>query len=164
VFNKTGKNNWKLEYEDTFYKVYDWNNKLAGYFFPQYNVGNSPEVEEDDDDTIHQLNKDKIELTEGTLVVPMLKLNILDSEQAMPIEAVISNLESGRIRAAKWADWLRKYSDSLSIYGVGVHTAREDRNMLSIAIGMRGKLILGEKGVRDFLSPLLDLLHSEGLL
>ena len=29
---------WKFEYEDTVYKVYDRNNYLSGYFFPNYNL------------------------------------------------------------------------------------------------------------------------------
>ncbi|TLY10035.1 MAG: hypothetical protein E6K85_04630 [Thaumarchaeota archaeon] len=50
------------------------------------------------------------------------------------------------------------------IVGAAVHTAREDRNMLSIALGIVTKFKLGEKEVRDFLTPLLDRLHEDGLL
>jgi hypothetical protein len=113
---------------------------------------------------IEQLNKDKVELTEGTLVVPMLKLELLDSEGAIPIEKVVSSLQSSRERASKWNNWLGSNASELSIHGAGVHTAREDRNMLSIALGIHGKLTLGDKNVKEFLSPLLDKLHSEGLL
>jgi hypothetical protein len=36
--------------------------------------------------------------------------------------------------------------------------------MLSIALGIVAPVKLGEKEVRDFLSPLLDKLHEDGLL
>ena len=36
--------------------------------------------------------------------------------------------------------------------------------MLSIALGIVGTFNLGEKEVRDFLSPLLDKLHEDELL
>jgi hypothetical protein len=29
---------WKMEYEDTIYKIYDWDKNLAGYFFPKYDL------------------------------------------------------------------------------------------------------------------------------
>jgi hypothetical protein len=37
---KSNKNKfkWEIEYEDTVYKVYDWNESLAGYFFPGYSL------------------------------------------------------------------------------------------------------------------------------
>jgi hypothetical protein len=159
LFDKSGKKRWKVEYDDTVYKVYDSSNKLAGYFFPHYS-----ETESDADEAIHQQNKEKTELVEGTLLVPMLKLDVFDSQGAIPVEMVISNLESGYQRAAKWYEWLKIHSEGLSIYGAGAHTAREDRNMLSIALGIRGKITLGEKGVKDFLLPLLDMLSADGLL
>jgi hypothetical protein len=45
-----------------------------------------------------------------------------------------------------------------------IYTVREDRNMLSIALGISGTFNLGEKEVRNFLSPMLDKLHEDGLL
>ncbi|MDF2768767.1 MAG: hypothetical protein K0S91_1602, partial [Nitrososphaeraceae archaeon] len=27
-----------MEYEDTIYKIYDWDKNLAGYFFPKYDL------------------------------------------------------------------------------------------------------------------------------
>ena len=45
---KNNKSNWKIEYYDKIYKVYDWNKNLAGYFFPTYNL----DKEEDTSDRI----------------------------------------------------------------------------------------------------------------
>jgi hypothetical protein len=36
--------------------------------------------------------------------------------------------------------------------------------MLSIALGIAGEITLGEKEVQEFLTPLLDRLHEDGLL
>jgi hypothetical protein len=47
---------------------------------------------------------------------------------------------------------------------VEVHTAREDRNMLSIGLGMSKSIKLGEKEVLGLLTPLLGKLHQDGLL
>ncbi len=150
-----------MEYEDTYYKVYDWDGKLCGYFFPHYKDGDS---EGEHDELVEQLNKDHAQLDEGTLLVPMLRLDLLDSETAIPVGQVVSSLESGKARAVKWNEWLSQNAPTFSIRAAGAHTAREDRNMLSIAMGLQGKIILDEKELAPLLRPLLDKLHADGLL
>ena len=43
--NRNKKSKWKMEYEDTIYKIYDWNRNLAGYFFPDYDLEETKENE-----------------------------------------------------------------------------------------------------------------------
>ena len=160
---KNEKSRWKVDYEDTLYKVYDWEGKLAGYFFPNYGDIDA-DGDEESDNFIEQLNKSKAELQGGTLLVPMLKLELLDTDGAIAIDRVVSSLESCSERASKWNMWLEKNASKQSIYGTGVHTAREDRNMLSIALAIHGRMNLGDKNVQDFLLPLLENLHLDGLL
>jgi hypothetical protein len=159
LFGKTGK--WKTEYDDTLYKVYDWDGNLAGYFFPQYG---EVEHEEMEDDSIEELNKTHSDVQKATLLLPMVKLNLLDKHEGMDIDFVISSLEANAERTGNWKKWLRDNAASFKIVGAAVYTAREDRNMLSIAIGFTTTIKLGEKEVREFLSPLLDKLHEDGFL
>ncbi|MGH9954903.1 MAG: hypothetical protein ACRD39_04495, partial [Nitrososphaeraceae archaeon] len=67
-------------------------------------------------------------------------------------------------RTNRWKKWLYDNAEPFNIAGSVVYTAREDRNMLSIALGIVGTFNLSEKEVRDFLSPLLDKLHEDELL
>ena len=158
-----GKNNskWKIEYGDTLYKVYDWNGNLTGYFFPQYG---GAEKEEKEDEIIDELNKTHSDIQEATLLLPMVKLNLLDKHEGMDIDLVISSLEANTERAGNWKKWLHDNANSFKIFGAAVYTAREDRNMLSIALGIVTTIKLGESEVRDFLSPLLDKLHNDGFI
>ena len=46
---------WKTEYDETIYKIYDRNNDLAGYFFPDYGLvfdqkSNEDQKEEEEGD------------------------------------------------------------------------------------------------------------------
>lgn len=159
LFGKGG--NWKTEYDDTLYKVYDWDGSLAGYFFPDYG---DIEPKEREDEIIDELNKTHAETQEGTLLLPMVKLNLLDNHDGMDIDYVVASLEANTGRADAWKKWLCNNARSFRIKGVGVHTAREDRNMLSIALRIASPFKLGEKEMRDFLSPLLNKLHEDGLL
>ena len=150
-----------MEYGDTLYKVYDWGGNLAGYFFPRYG---EIQPEDEKDEIIDGLNKTHSEVGEATLLLPMVKLNLLDQHEGMDIDFVISSLETNAERAGNWKKWLKDNAKTFGIAGAGIYTAREDRNMLSIALGIVSTIKLGEKEVRDFLMPLLDKLHQDGFL
>ena len=164
LFGKGGTSKWKAEYDDTLFKIYDWGGNLAGYLFPQYGDIESKDKEEDDEEIINELNRIHAQVTEGTLLLPMVKLNLLDNNKGMDINYVISSLEANIAITNRWKKWLHDNSKPFNILGSAVYTAREDRNMLSIALGIVKTFRLGEKEVRDFLSPLLDKLHEDGLL
>ena len=163
MFGKRGNssNKWKAEYDDRLYKIYDWGGNLAGYMFPAYQ---DIEPKEEDEEIIAELNRIHAQVTQGTLLLPMVKLNLLDNSEGMDMDYVISSLEANIERTNRWKKWLHDNAEPFSIAGSAVYTAREDRNMLSIALGIVATFSLGEKEVRDFLSPLLDKLHADGLL
>lgn len=167
MFGKGGGGKWKAEYDNMLYKIYDGGGNLAGYLFPEYDDMESKDKEEEEDDDeeiIDELNRIHAQVTEGTLLLPMVKLNLLDNNKGMSVDYVISSLEANIERTNRWKKWLYDNATPFSIVGSAVYTAREDRNMLSMALGIVKTYRLGEKEVRDFLSPLLDKLHEDGLL
>lgn len=168
LFGKGGTSKWKAEYDDTLFKIYDWGGNLAGYLFPQYgdieSKDKEEEEEEKEEEIINELNRIHAQVTEGTLLLPMVKLNLLDNNKGMDINYVISSLEANIEITNRWKKWLHDNAKPFNIVGSAVYTAREDRNMLSIALGIVQTFRLGEKEVRDFLSPLLDKLHEDRLL
>jgi hypothetical protein len=164
LFGKGGSGKWKAEYDNMLYKIYDGGGNLAGYLFPEYGDMESKDKEEEDEEIINELNRIHAQVTEGTLLLPMVKLNLLDNNKGMGIDYVISSLEANIERTNRWKKWLYDNAKPFNIVGSAVYTAREDRNMLSIALGIVKTFRLGEKEVRDFLSPLLDKLHEDGLL
>ena len=163
MFSKRGNssNKWKAEYDNRLYKIYDWGGNLAGYMFPAYR---DIEPKEEEEEIISELNRIHAQVTQGTLLLPMAKLNLLDNNEGMDVDYVISSLEANTERTNRWKKWLYDNAEPFNIAGSAVYTAREDRNMLSIALGIVATFSLGEKEVRDFLSPLLDKLHEDELL
>jgi hypothetical protein len=182
LFNRDSKNRtnifkWKFEYEDTIYKIYDWNNNLTGYFFPNYdsmkkhmgrkNRNNEHQQEEEEDEVIEGMNKLHENVVGGNLMIPMLKLNLLDIEEGkakMNLNYTIDALEENLHRAKQWKQWLEQNSAEFKVIGNAVYTAREDRNMLSLVLGIDSNIILGEKEIGLVLIPLLDKLHKDGML
>ncbi len=159
LFGKKG--NWKAEYEDSLYKIYDWDGNLAGYLFPHYG---DIQPREKEDEVIEGLNKTHSQVPEATLLLPMVKLGVFDNQEGMDIDYVISALEANSSRTAEWKKWLDQNGKLFNIFGAQVHTAREDRNMLSIGLGIVASFTLGEAEIKETLAPLLDTLHQDGLL
>jgi hypothetical protein len=155
------KASWKAEYEDSLYKIYDSNGSLAGYFFPHYG---DIEPKEDEDEAIEELNKTHAQMSEATLLLPMVKLGVFDKEKGMDIEYVLASLQANSDRVEAWKKWLDNNAKAFRIFVAKAHTAREDRNMLSIALGIAQGFSLGEREVAMLLVPLLDKLQQDGLL
>jgi hypothetical protein len=171
LFERNKKSKWKIEYEYSIYKVYDSNKKLAGYFFPQYGSvqhhsseqGNKDQDQEEDK-IIDIMNKTHEKIRGGNLMVPMLKLNLLDNTEGIDLDYTIEALHGNLQRAKTWREWLEVNHTDFGISGAAVYTAREDRNMLSIVLGINLEMILGERELEMDLIPLLDKLHTDGML
>lgn len=168
-----GDNLWKLEYIDSVYKIYDWDKNLTGYFFPNYNIDINNHNHEDDklladheieDKIIEQMNKEKKSVKGGNLMLPMIKLQLLDNNEGIHLDYVISSLEENAQRTRIWKQWIRDNHQEFKIIGSSVYTAREDRNILSIVLGIDSKMILGEKNLGNTLKPVLDRLHRDELI
>jgi hypothetical protein len=121
-------------------------------------------ADEEDDELIEKLNQEHQNVRGGNLLFPMAKLNVLDKEEAIDLNYTILALEQSLQRIKVWKQWLLRNHEKFQITGNGVYTSREDREMLSIAIGIRSEIILGEKEILFKITPLLDELNKSGLL
>jgi len=150
-----------MEYEDTIYKIYDWNKNLTAYFFPNYNL---VEDSENEDEIIEKLNQSHQNVRGGNILFPLIKLNLLDKEERIDLDYTIVALEQNLKRTKVWREWLLQNDRKFAISGNAVFTSREDREMLSIALVIDSNIILGEKETLVALTPLLDELHEATLL
>jgi hypothetical protein len=172
MFGRGNRENplWKLEYIDTVYKIYDWDKNLTGYFFPNYDINiddykdESQDAHEVEDNIIEQMNKEKQSVKGGNVMLPMVKLQLLDNEEGIDLDYVINSLDQNAQRTRKWKQWIHDNHLEFKIFGSSIYTAREDRNMLSIVLGLGSNIILGEKEIGLNLRPLLDKLHQDDLI
>ena len=158
---KRGRINWKSEYDDTVYKIYDWDNNLTGYFYPSYNIKGKNENEEEE--IIVNMNEKKEKVEGGHLMIPFLKLNLLDTDY-LTIDNTISNLQNSIQRAMKWKKWIEDYSNKFNLSRTLISTSREDRNLLAVLFEIRQEVELDEKIIIREITPLLDQLHMDELL
>jgi hypothetical protein len=158
---KRGKKNWKSEYDDTVYKIYDWDNNLTGYFYPSYNIQEKNEIEEEE--IIVKMNERKEKIDGGHLMIPFLKLNLLDMNY-LTIDNTISNLQNSIQRAMMWKKWIESNSNKFNLSKSLICTSREDRNLLAVLFEIRKEIELDEKTIIIEITPLLDQLHLDQLL
>jgi hypothetical protein len=161
VFRKKRKRNWKCEYDDTVYKIYDWDNNLAGYFYPLYDIRGKNEIEEEE--IIVKMNEKKEKINGGHLMVPFLKLNLLDIDY-LTIDETISNLQNSTQRALIWKKWIEDNRNKFNLSKSLICTSREDRNLLAVLFEINKELTLDEKIIIGEITPLLDQLHIDELL
>lgn len=161
MFDKKRRKNWKGEYEDTIYKIYDWDNNLAGYFYPIYNIPRVSDVEEEE--IIVRMNENKAKVRGGHLMVPFLKLELLDIE-TLKVDEVIYRLQTNIQRAMKWKKWIEDNKHKFNLDESLVCTSREDRNLLAVLFVIHKEIILDEKVLVKEITPLLDQLHMDELL
>jgi len=148
---------WKLDLEDYFYKIYDSNKQIAGYFDPDYGLIHSADEEFEQ---IQQMHKNADKIARGFLTLPMVKFGIFD-QQSVQIADLQTQVEQASLRISHWDKYLQ---DSPTSHTITVsHT---DPDMLSVALEIKfqehvplDKKILGEK-----LAPILDQLQKLGLL
>lgn len=176
LFSKRNNDNkqWKLEYIDTVYKIYDWDKNLTGYFFPNYDKTNETDDNDktngegydfdEETEIIDKMHKENITVFGGNLMLPMIKLYLLDNQDGIDLDYAISTLEENVQRTKRWKEWIQHNHERFEITGSSIYTAREDRNMLSILLGIDAPMTLGEKELLNKLRPLLDKLHEDKMI
>jgi len=161
LFRKKEKRNWKCEYDDTIYKIYDWDDNLAGYFYPLYNIKGKNEMEEEE--IMIKMNEKKEKIHGGHLMIPFLKLNLLDIDY-LTIDEAIFNLQNSIQRAITWKKWIDGNSDTFNLSKSLICTSREDRNLLAVLLEINKEIALDEKIIIIEITPILDQLHMDELL
>ncbi len=110
------------------------------------------------------MNKENQKVIGGNLMVPMIKLHLLDNQEGINIDYAINALEENVQRTKRWREWIKQNHDEFRVIGSAIYTAREDRNMLSIVRGIDTYMGPGEKELLSDLEPVLDKLQEDGML
>ena len=151
---------WKVEFYDSVYKIYDRDNNLTGYLFPYY-----PKSQEINEDTaIMKLHNSHSVVNGASLMLPMIKLDLLDIEEGQSLDTVLEHLTNNIEKAKEWKGWYLSNKDKYDVLECMVYTAREDRQMLSIVLDLRSEFTLGTKEVANFIAPILDNLSEHGMI
>lgn len=150
---------WKLDLDDTYFRVYDSKKLIAGYFDPDYGELFPKENEEE---IISNMLKNQDKIQGGFLMVPLVKFNLFDRDLETDIQSLQENIDSVHIRIKKWKDFITNTGNDVHVIRIS-HT---DQDMLTITFPIKFSepTKLENKSLIAELEPTLDLLQRLDLL
>ena len=149
---------WSTELDSDFFRIFDKDRKIAGYFWPDY----GQILPEDKYDEIVQLmHKNHDSIPGGFLTIPMIKFGIFDNNQEMDVLQLSSKVGDVSARVDVWKEFLLEQHMQHSI-----QMSHTDNDMLSLSFPVKFSIpvSLDKKKILEALLPTLDLLSQKGLL
>lgn len=149
---------WKIEREDDFFRIFDKDQKIAGYFVPEYG---DIQPEEKIEEIIEQMHKNGDKVSGGYMTVPMVKFGIFDSTEDMDVVYLQGQISDAGARLDAWAEFL---SQNQMRHAIRMSHTDSDMLSLTFPIKFADQIPLDKKIILETISPTLDLLHQKGLL
>lgn len=150
---------WKLEREEEYFKIFDENKNIAGYFDPEYGeIHPEHKVYE----IIEEMHKKHDKIPGGYLMVPMVKFGVFAGDSEMELDYLQSRIDEVKERIARWQELISNQKNSRHKIGVS-HT---DSDMLTITfpISFPKQIPLEKSQILAELEIILNALHEKGLL
>ena len=150
---------WKLDLDDVYFRIYDSQKLIAGYFDPDYGEIFPKENEEE---LISKMIKNQDKISGGYLMVPLIKFGLFDTDLNTDINTLENKISTVSDRIKKWKDFLTLTKNNLHYIGIS-HT---DQDMLTIAFPLMFSepTKLEKQSLLAEITPTLDLLQKLNLL
>jgi len=149
---------WSLDLDSDFFRIFDKDRKIAGYFWPDYG---QILPENKYDEIIQLMHKNHDSIPGGFMTVPMVKFGIFDNNQEMDVLQLSSKISDVSARLDVWREFLLEQHMQHSI-----QMSHTDNDMLSLSFPVKftNSVSLDKKKILEALLPTLDLLSQKGLL
>ena len=151
--------NWKLDFEDGYYRIFDSSKLITGYFDPDYGDLSSFKNPEE---VILSKIKQREKISGGMIMIPLVKFRLFDTDLNTTLSNVQQNVSRVSEHLQKWDSFLTKINNSSHFIGIS-HT---DQDMLTITFPVKfsESVPLDESFLIKEISPTLDLLEINQLL
>ena len=150
---------WKLDLEDEYFRIYDSNKLIAGYFDPDYG---DIYPKENSEEVISQMLKNHDKVIGGFIMVPMVKFGLFDQDLETNVETVENQVTLVLDRLQKWKRFL--FEENLKIHFVRISHTDQDMLTITFPCKFSKPTPLEKKELILQISPTLDLLQKSGLL
>lgn len=150
---------WKLDLDDEYFRIFDSNKLIAGYFDPDYGEifpkANSTEI-------IAQMLKNHDKIPGGLLMIPLVKFGLFDTDLDIDIDELDSHVTRVGEHLKKWKDFIAKTNNNVH----SIRISHTDQDMLTITfpITFSEPTPLEKNEILKEIFPTLDLLQKLGLL
>jgi len=150
---------WKLDLDDEYFRIFDSNKLIAGYFDPDYGEifpkANSTKI-------IAQMLKNHDKIPGGLLMIPLVKFGLFDTDLDIDIGELDSHVTRVGEHLKKWKDFIAKTNNNVH----SIRISHTDQDMLTITfpITFSEPTPLEKNEILKEIFPTLDLLQKLGLL
>ena len=150
---------WKIEREGDYFRIYDENKNIAGYFAPEYG---DIFPQEKADEVIEEMHKKHEKIPGGYLLLPMIKFGIFSLDNEIELDYLEARIDEARDRIL----WWQKFIASQKNQNHKIRVSHTDPDMLSITfpISFVMPVSLEKSALLDELKSTLDILNNQGLL
>ncbi|MGI0027382.1 MAG: hypothetical protein ACREAD_06020 [Nitrosopumilaceae archaeon] len=150
---------WKFEREGDYFRIFDENKNIAGYFAPEYG---DIFPQEKIDEVIEEMHKKHEKIQGGYLLLPMIKFGIFSLDNEIEMDYLEARMDEVRDRIL----WWQKFITSQKNQNHKIRVSHTDPDMLSITfpISFDTPIPLDKNALFEELRSTLDVLNSQGLL
>lgn len=150
---------WKLDLDEEYFRIYDSNKLIAGYFDPDYGdifpKKNSEEI-------ISKMLKNHDKILGGFLMVPMVKFGLFDTDLETDVETVNTQVTSVLERLSIWKKFLS--NNNIPIHFVRISHTDQDMLTVTFPIKFTKSTPLEKKELILEIIPTLDVLQKLSLI
>lgn len=146
---------WKLDQDETYFRIFDSQKYIAGYFDPAYGEGA-------DEDYVEAALKRKDPVPGGYLVVPMIKFGLFDSDLDISIDMLEDKMESARRALDRWSNYMK--AKNYPFHSVRISHTDQDMLTMTFPVQFHRPVRLHKNDLAKALTPTLDSLQRLGLL
>lgn len=150
---------WKLDLDEEYFRIFDSNKLIAGYFDPDYG---DLYPKENSEEIISQMLKNHDKITGGFIMVPMVKFGLFDTDLETNIDTVETQVNSVLDRLSRWKKFLSK--TNLKIHYVRISHTDQDMLTITFPFKFSKPTPLDKKEMVVEMAPTLDLLQKLNLL
>ena len=150
---------WKLDLDEEYFRIFDSNKLIAGYFDPDYG---DLYPKENSEEIISQMLKNHDKITRGFIMVPMVNFGLFDSDLETNLDTVETQVNSVLDRLSRWRKFLSK--TNLKIHYVRISHTDQDMLTITFPFKFSKPTPLDKKEMAVELTPTLDLLQKLNLL
>ena len=149
---------WKLDRDEDYFRIYDLNKDIVGYFDPDYG---DLFPQENSEQLIDQMHKNHDKIFGGYIMIPFAKFGIFNEEN-LSIEQIEIQLRNVLSRTSLWKSFLIETKIPIHFIKVS-HT---DNDMLSITFPLKfsSPVPLEKQSLQNEIRPILDSMQKQGLV
>lgn len=150
---------WKLELDESYFRIYDSHKLIAGYFDPDYG---DIFPKENQDQIIAGMLKNHDKISGGFIMVPLIKFGLFDSDLSTDIISLEQKISTVYARIQKWKDFLA--SANIQYHNIGISHTDQDMLTITFPVKFVQPTPLDNKLIANEIASTLDSLQRSDLL